>query len=322
VTLRGIAESFITDPAFGGTEAGEAPGRSQRGKAKGTSSKKSLFSAGVTYHAAPSGPYLARTITGAELKLIGRTISRTAEHLQDCANSLLPRYYLIFRVGNNSTFSKAPHWAIMDNPNDLPLPVVQRFDIKGCPDTRITKVKGGESGSMLKCGNLPMVGGAHSFPQVSPWGVRQLLTALKADLALLEELLVIVAPKRGEGEESHYTIRAPQRKPYARLEGQDCTLFAFVVDTLQEWVAASSVWRVFTFFKGPAKAKEQLSASPEPFAARMLTFLEAAFHEQESKSENVNWANAVRTRASLSSPPKYDVASPTQPVAPPPSPED
>lgn len=27
--------------------------------------------------------------------------------------------------------------------------------------------QGGESGSMLKCGNLPMVGGAHSFPQVT-----------------------------------------------------------------------------------------------------------------------------------------------------------
>ena len=59
--------------------------------------------------------------------------------------------------------------------------------------------------------------------------------------------------------------------------------------------AASSVSRVFKFFRGPAKAREQLHASPEPFAARMIGFLETAFHEG-GDSEPLNWAQAVRTR--------------------------
>ena len=58
-------------------------------------------------------------------QMVARDIFLDITAWQDCANSLLPRYYLIFRVGSNSTFSKAPHWAIMDNPNDLPLPALQ-----------------------------------------------------------------------------------------------------------------------------------------------------------------------------------------------------
>jgi hypothetical protein len=43
------------------------------------------------------------------------------------------------------------------------------------------------------------------------------------------------------------------------------------------------------------QAREQLHASPEPFAARMIGFLETAFHEG-GDSEPLNWAQAVRTR--------------------------
>jgi hypothetical protein len=78
-------------------------------------------------------------------------------------------------------------------------------------------------------------------------GIKEVLIGARshqADLALLEEqrvtnysLLVVLAPRRGAAEESRYTTRAPRRAPFARLDGADCTIFALLVDTLQEWCA-------------------------------------------------------------------------------------
>lgn len=261
---------------------------------------------------APSGPYVVRSISSAELKFLLKIVARLKMQFEDCMNSILPRFYMIFRVDKlGGSRRKKEHWVLTDNLNHLPLTTLERYDLKGCPWARITGPAEKEhQAAILKDGNVGEgKEGLQQFPQVSPWDSRQLLSALEGDLAVLEELkatnysvYVVVAAPRGDEEEG-VIERGPSRPPYIRLGGEQVTLFASIVDILQEWGASTRVVNVLRIFQGPGKAKTAMKMSPAAFAERLLAFIGGALHEsaqERTKVDEVNWSMAVRTKASLS----------------------
>jgi hypothetical protein len=276
-----------------------------------TVKKRGFFNKGEMV-LAPAGPYIAKTITAKECKYLGRVIPRYVEHFQDCANSLLPRFYLVVRIDKGGRIKSKAHWVVTDHVHDLPLPVLRAYDLKGVASRHTKVVAGNEPLVLLKEGNLPTRtdqkgNSVPSLPQVSPWAARQLLMVVSVDCSLLEELkatnysmLVLVCPARGEVDEMSYGDRSPRRLPYIRLDGPEYTLFAVLIDCLQEWDPAKVVSGLFSSFLRPAKATEALGLSPNRCSVRLHKYLEEVLGEGEDWKEmykNQRWSDAVRTRA-------------------------
>jgi hypothetical protein len=115
---------------------------------------------------APSGPYVAKTISAQECKYLARIASRYCEHFQDCQNSLLPRFYCIVRIGKGRRVKTTEHWVVTDNLNDLPLPVQLTYDLKGVSSRNTVVASGNEPLVVLKEGNLPLRLNERRLPQV------------------------------------------------------------------------------------------------------------------------------------------------------------
>lgn len=115
---------------------------------------------------APSGPYVAKTISAQECKYLARVASRYCEHFQDCQNSLLPRFYCIVRIGKGGRIKTTDYWVVTDNLNDLPLPVRLTYDLKGVSSRNTVVACGNEPLVVLKEGNLPLRDNQRRLPQV------------------------------------------------------------------------------------------------------------------------------------------------------------
>ena len=153
-----LTESFL-DTAHTAVHVGQ--------RRLGTVKKRGIFSREEDQILlAPSGPYVAKTISAQECKYLARIASRYCEHFQDCQNSLLPRFYCIVRIGKGRRVKTTEHWVVTDNLNDLPLPVQLTYDLKGVSSRNTVVASGNEPLVVLKEGNLPLRLNERRLPQV------------------------------------------------------------------------------------------------------------------------------------------------------------
>lgn len=301
VSLQNLARSF--DPSSGAVgSGGVTEGGNSRHRVWGRSTEDLVI-------VSKSGHYIAQAITEKQLKLISIFVERMKDHIHACPGTLLPRFYFVFsiKVARSRNFE---HWVITDNINRVPLSIIQRYDLKGCPFSRKTSAANAAKGEVLKDGNVEEVTkGCREFPSVNPLHSRHLLDVLSEDFAFLEGLnltnysaFLIVSPAKGEEQEiSGPILRSlgPNKPPFIRMGGPKRTLFVSIVDVLHEFTVSNKFKSAFNFFRGPAKAKAAKGAAPKEYSARLLAFLNESLQEHRADNNDINWSHEVRTKASL-----------------------